>query len=156
IVGNPPFHGARTVRATNLTGYIEAVRQVYLGVPDHADFVMFWWHKAAEAASNGLIIRFGFITTKSITQTFSRSVISSSMAGKQRVSLLFAIPNHPWIDESDGADVRVAFTVGGKGRKIGRRLQVKNETPIADGAFDVDFVETAGLLSAGLRAEVDL
>lgn len=156
IVGNPPFHGARTVRNTNPTGYIEAVRAMYPIVPENADFVMFWWHKAAIATASSATIRFGFITTKSITQTFSRSVISQHLCGKQRVSLVFAIPNHPWIDEADGASVRVAFTVAAKGLIQGRRLEVVNETAIDDGAFDIIFAESNGPISAGLRTEVDL
>ena len=156
IVGNPPFHGARTVRSTNPIGYIEAVRDVYPTVPDNADFVMFWWQNAADMVAAGQTARMGFITTKSITQTFSRSVMAQHMVGKHRISLVFAIPNHPWIDEADGADVRVAFTVAAKGQLPGRRLEVVKETPIGDGAFDVDFAESTGQLSAGLRTEVDL
>ena len=156
IVGNPPFHGARTVRATNPVGYIEAVRSVYAAVPENADFVMFWWHKAATAIIADKTVRFGFITTKSITQSFSRMVIAQHMVGKGRVSLVFVIPNHPWIDEADGADVRVAFTVAEKGKIVGRRLEVLREKPVGEGAFEVELFESAGLISAGLRTEVDL
>lgn len=156
IVGNPPFHGARTVRATNPVGYIEAVRQVYDIVPENADFVMFWWHKAAIATANASTVRLGFITTKSITQSFSRTVMASHMADKRRVSIVFAIPNHPWIDEADGADVRVAFTVAASGKQTGRKLEVLIERPIAEGAFEVEFAETHGLISPSLRTEVDL
>ena len=156
IVGNPPFHGARTVRATNPIGYIEAVRQVYDTVPENADFVMFWWHRAAIATSASHTARMGFITTKSITQAFSRAVMAKHMADKRRVSLVFAIPNHPWIDEADGADVRVAFTVAAPGKQSGRKLEVVAERPIADGAFEVDFSEAYGLISPSLRTEVDL
>jgi hypothetical protein len=156
IVGNPPFHGARRIRGSNPIGYIEAVRSVYPEVPEHADFVMYWWHKAALAVQKRAASQFGFITTKSITQTFSRSVMSPHLSGKDRVSLILAIPNHPWIDESDGADVRVAFTVAAAGRRAGTRLEIVKETPLGDGAFDVEFCLSRGLLSAGLRAEVDL
>src|SRR3546814_2870380 len=57
IIGNPPFHGARTVRANNVHGYIEAVRAANSDVPENADFVMYWWHKADQAASQGKIGR---------------------------------------------------------------------------------------------------
>ena len=156
IVGNPPFHGARTVRATNPIGYIEAVREVYVGVPENADFVMFWWHRAAIATACAATTRMGFITTKSITQTFSRAVMAQHMADKPRVSLVFAIPNHPWIDEADGADVRVAFTVAAFGKRAGRKLEVIEEKPISDGAFEVKFSEDHGLISPSLRTEIDL
>ena len=29
-------------------GYTEALRQLYKDVPDTVDYVMYWWHKAAE------------------------------------------------------------------------------------------------------------
>src|SRR3546814_10801027 len=91
---------------------------------------MYWWHKAAQAATKGKPNRFGFITTKSITQSFSRAVIENHLRAKNGVSLTFAIPNHPWIDEADGAAVRVAFTVASGGKRTGIRLSVKTETPI--------------------------
>ena len=156
IIGNPPFHGARTVRASNVHGYIEAVRQANSDVPENADFVMYWWHKAAQVASKGKPNRFGFITTKSITQSFSRAVIENHLRANAGLSLVFAIPNHPWIDEADGAAVRVAFTVASRGKRTGVRLHVKTETPIDYGAFDVEFDESTGFLSAGLLAEVNL
>src|SRR3546814_19959026 len=86
IIGNPPFHGARTVRANNVHGYIEAVRAANSDVPENADFVMYWWHKAAQAASQGKPNRFGFITTKSITQSFSRARSEKRRVGKECVS----------------------------------------------------------------------
>jgi hypothetical protein len=149
-------HDPRTVRANNVHGYIEAVRQANPEVPENADFVMYWWHKAAQAASKGKPYRFGFITTKSITQSFSRAVIESHLRAKDGVSLTFAIPNHPWIDEADGAAVRVAFTVASSGKRTGVRLNVKTETPIEYGAFAVEFEESSGQLSAGLLTEVNL
>src|SRR3546814_16921325 len=78
------FHGARTVRANNVHGYIEAVRAANSDVPENADFVMYWWHKAAQAASKGKPNRFGFITTKSITQSFSRAVIENHLRSEER------------------------------------------------------------------------
>src|SRR3546814_4385289 len=91
---------------------------------------MYWWHKAAQAASKGKPNRFGFITTKSITQLFSRAVIENHLGAKNGVSLTFEIPNHPWIDETDGAAVAVAFTVALGGNRTGIRVRVKTETPI--------------------------
>ena len=76
IVGNPPFIGASTMRRALGDGYVDAVRQVFKGtVPDSADFVMYWWHIAAEAVRNGHAQQFGFITTNSLRQTFNRRVL---------------------------------------------------------------------------------
>ena len=156
VIGNPPFIGASTMRAALGDGYTEALRAAWPLVPESADFVMFWWHRAAIATSASHTARMGFITTKSITQAFSRAAMAKHMADKRRVSLVFAIPNHPWIDEADGADVRVAFTVAAPGKQSGRKLEVVAERPIADGAFEVDFSEAYGLISPSLRTEVDL
>ncbi len=156
ILGNPPFHGARTVRSNNDGAYIEAVRLSYPSIPDHADFVMFWWHKAAVLLERDSVRRFGFITTKSITQTFSRTVMSYHMDGPTPISLVYAIPNHPWIDESNGASVRVAFTIAGEGKSVGRLVTVGHEKPAQNGEFEVQYAEEIGVISAGFRTKVNL
>ncbi len=80
IVGNPPFIGPARMREALGDGYTEALRKVYKGaVPESADFVMFWWHKAAEQVRADKVERFGFITTNSIKQTFNRRVMEVQM-----------------------------------------------------------------------------
>ena len=69
VVGNPPFIGTARMREALGDGYAEAIRSVYPNVPDSADYVMYWWDKAAELARAGKIKRFGFITTNSLRQT---------------------------------------------------------------------------------------
>ena len=118
IVGNPPFIGQRRgMREALGDGYTEALRAAYYRrVPKSADFVMFWWYKAAKAVRKGLdgwtqpATRFGFVSTNSITQTFNRRVVEKQMKASPPVSLAFAIPDHPWVSGADGADVRVAMT----------------------------------------------
>ncbi len=129
IVGNPPFLGNKRMRDALGDGYAEALRAAYPDVPDSVDFVLYWWHKAAEAVRSGRTRRFGLITTNSLTQTFNRRVIAHHCqgpveAGKKKstdangcprmkaLKLLWAIPDHPWTDE--GAAVRIAMTVGGR------------------------------------------
>ena len=113
IVGNPPFLGkGEKMRGALGDGYIIALRRVYPNVPDSADFVMYWWDKAAEMTRQELTTQFGFITTNSIKQTFNRKVISHHANQKPAIGLVFAIPDHPWVDSSDGAAVRIAMTVG--------------------------------------------
>jgi len=111
IVGNPPFLGNKRMRDVLGDGYSEALRKTYPDVPDSVDFVLYWWHKAAEAVRHGKVRRFGLITTNSLTQTFNRKVIAHHTGGKDPLRLLWAIPDHPWADE--GAAVRIAMTVGG-------------------------------------------
>lgn len=50
IIGNPPFIGASRMRDALGDGYAEALWKAYPKMPQSADFVMFWWEKAALAA----------------------------------------------------------------------------------------------------------
>jgi len=89
---------------------------------------MFWWEKAALSTRAGKVQRFGFITTNSLRQTFNRKVLEPHLADpKTPLSLLFAIPDHPWVDAGDGAAVRIAMTVAASGLLLGRLVTVKNE-----------------------------
>lgn len=127
IVGNPPFIGASTMRRALGDGYVDAVRNTWPEVPESADFVMYWWHIAAETVRAGNAQRFGFITTNSIKQTFNRRVLQAQLEAKDPLSLVFAIPDHPWVDAADGAQVRIAMTVGAATEQDGRLLQVREE-----------------------------
>ena len=53
IVGNPPFIGASTVRRALGDGYADALRATWKAVPESADFVMHWWHAAAQKVALG-------------------------------------------------------------------------------------------------------
>ncbi len=77
IVGNPPFIGSKYLRELLGSDYAEALWKANPRVPASADFVMPWWDHAAHllTAKNSPLRRFGFVTTNSITQTFSRRVI---------------------------------------------------------------------------------
>ena len=113
IVGNPPFIGNKKMFDALGEGYVYALRKAYTNrVPDSADLVMYWWDKAAEILREGQTERFGFITTNSLTQIFNRRVLQRHMEAEENpVFLAFAIPNHPWVDDAEGAAVRVAMTV---------------------------------------------
>jgi hypothetical protein len=151
IVGNPPFIGGKDLRAELGDGKAEALWAAYPDVPPSADFVMFWWHRAALEVAEGRARRFGFITTKAISQAFSRRVIAQRLGAKKSVSMVYAIPNHPWVDGIHSADVRIALTVGVPGAHPGRLLTVVNETPSANGEAVVEFAETSGVIHSDLR-----
>ncbi|MEW6497159.1 MAG: DNA methyltransferase, partial [Cyanobacteriota bacterium] len=108
IVSNPPFIGNARMREVLGDGYAETLRKVYKDVPDTVDYVMYWWHKAAELVRAGQVERFGFITTNSIRQVRQRTVIDFHFKQKNPIRLIFAIPDHPWVD--GGAAVRIAMT----------------------------------------------
>src|SRR3546814_11585130 len=88
---------------------------------------MHFWDKAAETARARKARRFGLITTNSITQTFSRRVIERQLSAKKPLSLLFAIPDHPWRKSADRAAVRSAMTVGVAGARAGVLREVTHE-----------------------------
>lgn len=109
IVGNPPYMGQGRQREAFGDGYVDALRGAYADVPDSADYVMYWWHRAAEAVASGRTVRAGLITTNSITQAQNRPVVERAAEAGARV--IWTVPDHPWIDERGAADVRVALTV---------------------------------------------
>lgn len=151
IVGNPPFIGASTMRRALGDGYVDAVRGTWPEVPESADFVMYWWHIAAQTIRNGQANRFGFITTNSIKQTFNRRVIQSHLeASKDPLALAFAIPDHPWVDAADGAAVRIAMTVGTPAPVEGRLLKSVAEKDTDRDEIDVTLVERQGLIFSDL------
>lgn len=132
-------------------GYVDAVRRTWPEVPESADFVMHWWHIAAETVRAGEAQRFGLITTNSIKQTFNRRVVQAQLEAKNPLSLAFAIPDHPWVDAADGAAVRIAMTVGVGGEQEGRLLQVRAEKETEQDAVDVSLVTRRGKLFADLK-----
>lgn len=127
IIGNPPFIGTRRMRLILGDGYTEALATAHPDVPDNADYVMYWWDRAAEIVRDGKLRRFGLITTNSITQTFNRAVLRRHLSAKNPLSVVFAIPDHPWVEASDGASVRVAMTVGIAGEVEGSLYAVESE-----------------------------
>ena len=151
IVGNPPFIGASTMRRALGDGYVDAVRSTWPEVPESADFVMHWWHIAAETVRAGQAQRFGFITTNSIKQTFNRRVMQVQLEAKNPLSLAFAIPDHPWVDAGDGAQVRIAMTVGSADSQNGRILTVRNERATDRDEIEVDLQEAQGVLHSDLK-----
>lgn len=152
IVGNPPFLGNWRMRGELGQGYAETLRSVYADVPETADYVMYWWHRAAEKVRSGQTRRFGFITTNSLRQTFQRRVTTPHLTDPNTpASLVFAIPDHPWVDSYDGAAVRIAMTVGEAGTREGLLLSVTSEEPgEGEGAAKVGFIERRGVIHPDL------
>lgn len=148
IVGNPPFIGAATMRAALGDGYVQALRSAWPEVPDSADFVMYWWHHAAAQVAAGHTQRMGLITTNSLRQTFNRRVVQAAL--DKGSHLLMAIPDHPWVDSTDGAAVRIAMTVLAAGSGEGQVLTVTQEQPGEHGEVAVTLAERTGLLHADL------
>ena len=148
VVGNPPFIGNKRMRLALGDGYVDALRGAWGDVPESADFVMFWWHHAANLVAQGEIARFGFITTNSLTQNFNRRVVQAAL--DKGLHLAFAIPDHPWVENSDGAAVRIAMTVAAAGAEEGRLCTVSAERAGKGEGLDVELTERSGRIHADL------
>ncbi len=157
IVGNPPFIGPARMREALGDGYTEALRKAYKGtVPDSVDFVMYWWHKAAELVRAGKAEQFGFITTNSIKQTFNRRVTEMHLQATLPLSIKFAIPDHPWVDSNDGAAVRIALTVCSSKQNIGQLNTVYFEKASNDVDVDIVLQQQSGKIHADLTVGVNV
>jgi len=162
IVSNPPFIGNAWIRERLGDGYAETLRNVYKDVPDTVDYVMYWWHKAAEAVRSSKARRFGFITTHTISRVRQRQVIEFHQNQKNPISLIFAIPDHPWTDE--GADIRIAMTSAEldnpKTTRIARIGVVLDEIKAAIPEDTADQITiqwfNAGLIFSNLRSGANL
>ncbi len=156
IVGNPPFIGKLKMRISLGDGYTDALRAAWPEVPESADFVMFWWHHAADLTRRGEAQRFGFITTNSLTQTFNRRVVESHLAAQPPLSLVWAIPDHPWVDAASGAAVRIAMTVGRPGTVPGVLETVVEEGGAESDAVHIEVAAKTGLIHADLTIEANV
>jgi hypothetical protein len=157
IIGNPPYIGNWRMRQVFGEGYVESLRATYPEVPQSSDYVLYWWHRAAEQVCSGGARRFGLITTNSISQPLGRKVVQRSLLNKGG-AIVFAIPDHPWVnpDAEDFAAVGVAMTVGEKGESSGQLFEVVRQAPINDDYRQVDLVERRGHIHSDLTIGADV
>lgn len=155
IVGNPPFIGNKRMRTALGDGYVDALRSTWGNLPESIDFVMHWWHIAAEQTQTGSTKQFGFITTNSIKQTFNQRIIQPFLNAKKPISIIFAIPDHPWVDAADGAAVRIAMTASAEGNKTGRLSLVKSEQANNSDEVEIQLTHQIGKIFADLRVGAD-
>jgi SAM-dependent methyltransferase len=154
VVGNPPFIGNKRMRIALGDGYVEALRGAWPEVPESADFVMFWWHHAAQLVAQGRLARFGFITTNSLTQAFNRRVVQGAL--EAGLHLAIAVPDPPWVDSADGAAVRIAMTVAAPGAGEGRLSTVRAEREGKGEGLEVELAERSGRIHADLKVGADV
>lgn len=197
IVGNPPFIGGKDLRDRLGGDYAEAMWAANPRVPKSADFVMQWWDRAAHAlvAEGSPLLRFGFVTTNSITQEFSRRVIANYLsspgrgggsgeaadgggsktsaapdrsplhrpadgppprAGEDGLSLVMAIPDHPWTKATkDAAAVRIAMTVAERGAREGWLREVTSEAKLDSDEPEIALAAAEGRINANLTVGAD-
>ncbi|MDM9649549.1 DNA methyltransferase [Rhizobium sp. S163] len=159
IVGNPPFVGGKDIRARMGSAYAEALWKAHGHMNESADFVMYWWDRAAEILlkSKSELKRFGFVTTNSISQVFQRRVMEPYLKAKKPLSLVMAVPDHPWTKVTrDSAAVRIAMTVAEAGKRDGLLLDVVGEDAVETDSPVILFADKRGHINSDLTIGVDV
>lgn len=159
IVGNPPFIGGKDLRARLGDAKTQALWAAHPQMNESADFVMYWWDRCAELLTRKAtkLRRFGLVTTNSITQVFQRRVVERHLSAKKPISLLMAIPDHPWTKAGkDAAAVRIAMTVAVAGRHDGKLREVGSESGLDGDQPQIALSEREGRINADLTVGVDV
>ena len=159
IVGNPPFIGGKDIRARLGSGYAQTLWAANRQMNESADIVMYWWDRAAELLTrkDTALRRFGLVTTNSISQLFQRRVIERHLSAKRPVSIVFAVPDHPWTKATkDSAAVRIAMTVCEAGKADGVLHEVVREEALDTDEPMIELVSTGGAINSDLSAGLDV
>jgi len=170
IVGNPPFNGGKDLRSDFGDSYVERLWKAHSDVDESADFVMYWWDRAAiELSKKGTVLqRFGLVTTNSITQVFSRRTVAKHLTSKLPISLLMAIPDHPWRKRAKRelgqpkppdeklANVRIAMTVAISGNHTGVLREVISEDKLDTDNPKIEMSTRIGRINSDLTVGVDV
>ena len=159
IVGNPPFIAASDFRNAFGSPYAEMLWRINKQINGSADFVMYWWDRAAEtiARKKTSLRRFGFVTTNSISQVFLRRVVENHLSAKPGLSIVFAVPDHPWVKGTPGAAaVRIAMTVATRGRNDGVLREVVSESGLETDEPRLEFREMRGRINSDLSVGADV
>ncbi|WP_036479511.1 DNA methyltransferase [Nitratireductor basaltis] len=159
IVGNPPFVGGKDIRSRMGSPYAEALWAAHKHMNESADFVMYWWDRAAGllTARKTPLRRFGFVTTNSISQVFQRRVMERHLNAKKPISLIYAVPDHPWTKATrESAAVRIAMTVGAPGSHEGLLRDVVREAALDTDEPRIVFENRVGKINSDLSVGVDV
>lgn len=160
IVGNPPFVGkGEPMRSALGDAKLKALWQANRHLDEGNDFVMYWWDRAAEILlrPKSDLKRFGFVTTNSISQMFNRRVMQPHLNAKRPLSLIMAVPDHPWTKVTkDSAAVRIAMTVAEAGKHDGRLLEIIAEEAVETDSPIISFKEKIGRINSDLTVGTDI
>jgi hypothetical protein len=158
IVGNPPFIGGKDIRSKLGDAYAEALWNTHPEMNDSADFVMYWWDRAAELLTRKgtRLKRFGLVTTNSINQVFQSRTTERHLKAKEPISIILATPNQPWTKATKhSAAVRIAITVAGAGAHDGVLQQVTSEENLDTDEPTLSFKISRGRINADLTLGVN-
>jgi len=105
IVGNPPFLGAKFLRANLGDSYVEHLYRVFGGrLPGMSDFVAYWHEKARAMLELKRVEKVGLLATQGIRGGRGRRVLERI---KETAEIYMAWSDEPWI--LDGAAVHISF-----------------------------------------------
>lgn len=150
IVGNPPFIGNKRMRKRLGENYAKALRAAWPKVPKSVDLVMYWWDRCAELTQSGKLRAFGLVSTNSIKQVTNRAVIERWLKVRPALNLIFAIPDHPWMDDETTAQVRISMTVASKTGRAGILETIQSERKVKGQPNVVDLVPRFGQIHSNL------
>lgn len=159
IIGNPPFIGGKDLREKLGSEYAEALWKAHPKTNNSADFVMYWWDRAADILTRAKtkLQRFGFVTTNSITQTFQRRTIEKFLNAKNPLSIIYAIADHPWTKSTkDAAAVRIAMTVAKAGNFEGLLETIIEEKYLDTDDPKLKFAQNYGKINSNLTLGIDV
>ena len=118
IVGNPPFLGAKLLRRSLGSEYVEAMFDVWGDyVAGMADLCCYWHELARMQVAAGASKRVGLLATNSIRGGGSRRTLERV---KDSGDVFMAWSDEPWVVE--GAAVRVSIVAQDDGSETERRL----------------------------------
>ena len=75
---------------------------------------------------------------------------------KNPLSIVYAIPDHPWVDTVDGAAVRIAMTVGEMDGSVGFLYLVASESELSEGDHSVQLDLREGKIVPNLKLGANL
>ncbi len=133
IIGNPPFHGKRTIKEKLSDKYVLSVRKRFPEVPKHIDYCSYWFRLAHAQTANFI----GLVGTNSIAQGLTRQATLDYVI-KNGGKIHYAISTQDW---SGDAAVHVSIANWHKSKqKLEPILDGKNVKEISSSlssAFDV-------------------
>ncbi len=137
IIGNPPYLGAKKIRAGLGDDYTRTLFRIYKGrVPGMSDLVCYFFEKARALISDDRAKRAGLLATYNIRGGASRRVLDRI---KESGDIFMAWDNERWV--LDGADVRISIIGFDDGSETTRYLDGK---PVAAMVVPVNFCKCAG------------
>lgn len=153
------FIGGKDLRSRMEPGYAEALWKAHPHMNESADFVMYWWDRSAELLTRrkSPLRQFGLVTTNSISQVFQRRVMERHLNAKAPVSIVFAVPDHPWTKATkDSAAVRIAMTAARAGAHEGELREVVSEAGLDTDDPTLAFANRRGKINSDLTIGADV